>query len=60
MLKRGAVKEVKKFLNLKISENRSISKAIGIAEIEDFINKKIVNINSQILKKKSLKEILFL
>ena len=53
MLKRGAVNEVKKFLNLRISENRSISKAIGIAEIEDFINKKIVN--AEVIEKISIK-----
>ena len=52
MLKRGAVNEVKKFLNLRISENRSISKAIGIAEIEDFINKKIVN--AEVIEKISI------
>ena len=53
MLERGAVKEVKKFLNLRISENKSISKAIGIAEIEDFINKKIVN--AEVIEKISIK-----
>ena len=53
MLEKGAVKEVKKFLNLRISENKSISKAIGIAEIEDFINKKIVN--AEVIEKISIK-----
>jgi len=40
MLDMGAVLEVKKFLKLKISKNKSISKAIGIAEIKGFIKKK--------------------
>ena len=37
----GAVLEVKKFLTLKISKNKSVSKAIGIVEIKDFIKKKM-------------------
>jgi len=41
MLNMGVVLEVKKFLTLKISKNKSISKAIGIVEIKDFIKKKI-------------------
>ena len=40
MLDKGAVLEVKKFLKLKISKNKSISKAIGIAEIKGYIKKK--------------------
>ena len=39
MLNMGAILEVKKFLKLKISKNKSISKAIGVAEIKDLINK---------------------
>jgi len=41
MLNMGAVLEVKKFLTLKISKNKSVSKAIGIVEIKDFIKKKM-------------------
>ena len=41
MLDMGAVLEVKKFLTLKISKNKSVSKAIGIVEIKDFIKKKM-------------------
>ena len=41
MLDMGAVLEVKNFLKLKISKNKSVSKAIGIVEIKDLIGKKI-------------------
>ena len=41
MLKDGAVSEVKRFLKLRISKNKSVSKAIGVVEIKDFIKKKI-------------------
>ncbi len=41
MFDRGVVLEVKRFLRLKISKNKSISKAIGVNEIKDFIKKKI-------------------
>ncbi len=39
MLKNGAILEVEKFLKLKISKDKSVSKAIGIAEIKEFLNK---------------------
>ena len=41
MLEIGAVLEVKKFERLKISKNKSVSKAIGLSEIKDYIKKKI-------------------
>ena len=41
MIDRGAILEVKKFIKLKVSKNNSASKAIGISEIREFINKKI-------------------
>ena len=41
MLESGVVLEVKKFLKLRIPKNKTISKAIGIAEIRDFIKKKM-------------------
>ena len=41
MLNMGAVLEVKKFLKLRIPKNKSVSKAIGVVEIKDFIRKKI-------------------
>ena len=40
MMNMGVVLEVKRFLKLRISKNKSISKAIGIDEIKDFITKK--------------------
>ena len=41
MLDEGAILETKKFLKLKISKNKSISKAIGVTEIKEYIKKKI-------------------
>ena len=38
MLEKGAISEVKKFLKLKISKDKSISKAIGVYEIEEYLN----------------------
>ena len=53
MFDMGVVLEVKKFLNLRISKNKSILKAIGIAEIKDFIKKKIVK--DEVIEKISIK-----
>jgi len=53
MLKMGAILEVKKFSGLKISKNKSISKAIGLAEIKDFINNKITK--EEVIEKISIK-----
>ena len=53
MLKKGVVLEVKKFLRLRISNNKSISKAIGLAEIKDFIKNKITE--EQVIEKISIK-----
>ena len=39
MMEKGAISEVKKFLKLKISKNKSISKAIGVNEIKEYLNK---------------------
>ena len=41
MLKNGAINEVKKFSKLKVPRAKTASKAIGINEIKDLINKKI-------------------
>ena len=41
MLKNGAIKEVEKFIKLKVPAGKSANKAIGVTEIKDFINKKI-------------------
>ena len=41
MLKDGAINEVKRFLKLKIKKDNSSNKVIGIAEIEEHLEKKI-------------------
>ena len=41
MINKGAILEVKKFLKMKVSKKRTATKAIGIIEIKDFIDKKI-------------------
>jgi len=40
MIKNGAIKEVKKFLKIKLRIDNSSNKVIGINEIKDFLNKK--------------------
>tara|TARA_Y100000591_G_scaffold193957_1_gene167751 strand:+ start:3747 stop:4655 length:909 start_codon:yes stop_codon:yes gene_type:complete len=37
MIEKGAILEVKKFIKLKISKKKSISKAIGISEIKEYL-----------------------
>ena len=49
----GVVSEVKEFLKLRISKNKSISKAIGVAEIKDFIKKKLIE--KEVIEKISIK-----
>tara|TARA_Y100000590_G_scaffold226180_1_gene255563 strand:- start:179 stop:1087 length:909 start_codon:yes stop_codon:yes gene_type:complete len=39
MLKKGAIKEVKKFMKIKLRKDSSVNKVIGIKEIKDFLNK---------------------
>jgi len=41
MIRNGAVKEVKKFIKLKIPEGKTANKAIGIKEVREYIAKKI-------------------
>ena len=41
MIDKGAILEVKKFIKLKVSKNKTASKAIGVSEIKEFLNKKI-------------------
>ena len=41
MIKRGAILEVKKFIKLKVKEDKSVNKAIGINEIKQYLNKEI-------------------
>ena len=40
MIKKGAIKEVKDFLKLKIKKDMSVLKAIGISEIKEYLRKK--------------------
>ena len=53
MLDLGAVLEVKNFLKLKISKNKSVSKAIGVVEIKDLIKNKIDE--DEVIEKISIK-----
>ena len=53
MLNKGAIPEVKNFLKLRISKNKSISKAIGVTEIKDFIKKRIEK--DEVIEKISIK-----
>ena len=53
MLDSGAVLEVKNFAKLKISKNKSVSKAIGLIEIKDFIKNKIDK--EEVIEKISIK-----
>tara|TARA_B100000035_G_scaffold114487_1_gene97063 strand:- start:527 stop:1435 length:909 start_codon:yes stop_codon:yes gene_type:complete len=41
MIKKGAVLEVKKFINLNVKKNKSANKAIGITEVREYLSKKI-------------------
>ena len=41
MISGGAINEVKKFLKLKIRKDQSVNKVIGIAELTQYLNKKI-------------------
>ncbi len=41
MINKGAILEVKKFLKMKVLKKRTATKAIGLIEIKDFIDKKI-------------------
>ena len=38
MIKKGAIKEVKKFIKLKVRKDKSVNKAIGIDEIRQYLN----------------------
>jgi len=40
MLKLGAVKEVKRFIKLKVQKDKSVNKAIGVSEIKDYLDNK--------------------
>ena len=53
MIKNGAVSEVKKFIKLKVPKVKTASKAIGIAEIREYLKKKIEI--SDVIQKISIK-----
>ena len=53
MIKKGAVQEVKRFIKLKIPKNKTVSKAIGINEIIEYLDKKIQI--PQVIEKISIK-----
>ena len=53
MIKLGAILEVKKFIKLKVPKNKSLSKAIGISEIRQYLKKKIQT--EQLIEKISIK-----
>ncbi len=53
MIKLGAILEVKKFIKLRVPKNKSLSKAIGISEIKQYLQKKIKA--EQLIEKISIK-----
>ena len=53
MIKLGAILEVKKFLKMRVPKNKSLSKAIGISEIKQYLQKKIQT--EQLIEKISIK-----
>ena len=52
MIKLGAILEVKKFIKLRVPKNKSLTKAIGISEIKQYLQKKIQR--DQLLEKISI------
>ena len=53
MIKQGAILEVKKFIKLRVPKNKSLTKAIGISEIKQYLQKKIQT--EQLIEKISIK-----
>jgi len=53
MIKLGAILEVKKFIKLRVPKNKSLTKAIGISEIKQYLQKKIQT--DQLIEKISIK-----
>tara|TARA_B100001939_G_scaffold159260_1_gene137590 strand:- start:56 stop:964 length:909 start_codon:yes stop_codon:yes gene_type:complete len=53
MVNRGAISEVRRFIHLKVPRNKTASKAIGISEIKEFLDKKIKI--SELIEKISIK-----
>ena len=50
MIKMGAIREVEKFVKLKVKKDKSVNKAIGISEIKEYLNdeKKLNEITEKI------------
>ena len=53
MINKGAIKEVKNFIKLKIPKNKSAYKAIGVSEVREYLDKKIQL--TEVLEKISIK-----
>ena len=53
MIENGAIPEVRKFMNLKVPRSNTASKAIGIDEIRNYLNKKITKLD--VIEKISIK-----
>ena len=53
MFKKGVIKEVEKFLKLKVPNNKPANKAIGISEISDYLNENLQK--PQVIEKISIK-----
>ncbi len=53
MIKLGAILEVNKFIKMRVPKNKSLSKAIGISEIKQYLQKKIQT--EQLIEKISIK-----
>ena len=53
MVNRGAISEVRRFIQLQVPRNKTASKAIGISEIKEFLDKKIKI--SELIEKISIK-----
>ena len=41
MIKKGAIPEIRRFVKLKVPQNNSANKAIGVKELREYLNKKI-------------------
>ena len=53
MINKGAIKEIKNFIKLKIPKNKSAYKAIGVSEVREYLDKKIQL--TEVLEKISIK-----
>ena len=50
MIKMGAIREVEKFVKLRVKKDKSVNKAIGISEIKEYLydKKKLIEIKEKI------------